>query len=454
LLAFCAEVVIEVESKTAETRRTTRTTGRDAPPSGGLLEAIDPMCEAKRPVREARHLLFSVALTAVALAIGLAAGPARAGCDKIPELTTQIWTGYQGSIDTVFGLPGASSTGSTPHPRDVAVGGQGCTAAVLDDKTDYVVTVLFKPPAGGTQNIVALENKVGCSNKVKPNCGLPGVHCVCGTDAGIVVNANNMLRFRFPDTMGFNPPGGFTGPATIAVLPSAGFTLPVALKNQHCQKAAGRPANLAVCIDEIFESDSCGTLDPTFSHFTALPPMNSGKKLCKTSNGKGKKCEDSATAANFTVDQAGNVLMPVRWEGVMKADPLTGKECGKTRKVKAKTKFRAHKNRSAPPLIPDNTFLASFSPRGVEYTPNFEPVANAKWLVLKGETDECESVLRISRRNCIDSGGGYTTKSCTLDTQCKNGETCGSPLFDFSDRLEGGYGPVSIPRSQVDATME
>jgi len=418
------------------------------------------MYEAKRLLSSTRWLPLFAALATTALTIGLTPGPAEAGCNQIPVLTTQTWHGYRGSIDTVFGHPDNPTT----TPDLVKVGIHGCKAATIENGKDYVVTVLFEPPGAGTRNMVALTAKADCSPMSANDCDPKkknNLHCVCGAKAGIKVNTDNTLEFRFPDTDGLatvTTVGGLTGPATIAVVPYSNFSLPWGLKNSRCQDS-GAPSNLAACVDEIFKPGSCSDLNRTYSHFTALPAMNNWKKVCKTSWYEFTKpyCDDEAVEVRLTVDQNGNALLPIRWEGVLKDEDSTSGAAKKkkNREVEGRTDIRKTTDDDAIIIqVPSEAYLTSHMPKGGGWPGNvkFDPDPDDDWLVLSGESDVSESVLRISRRNCIRIANDKPTKtSCTSDTDCDAGQECGTSLFNFDDRLTGGVGPVVIPKPRYEA---
>jgi hypothetical protein len=260
------------------------------------------------------------------------------------------------------------------------------------------------------------------------------------SDLEVFPGTDNKLRFRFPSST-------FTGPALIAVTPSS-EPLPCTLADQSCRDRGG-PANLFACVDELFAAGSCSDLDPTFPHFTALPPMNDWQSVCDDSQGTKPPCKNTANEVRFTVDAAGNVLLPVSWAGIV--EEKDGIPCKKNREIEGRTSIPNTKGGSNPVVVPDNTFLDSFTPRGVTWPsrPTFDTRTEDGWLIFSGETDVCESVLRISRRNCVGKNSWkHRRSSCTSDAQCKPSETCGASLFEFRGRLKGGVGPVPISKGK------
>jgi hypothetical protein len=381
---------------------------------------------------ELRHVLVSTALAATALGIALSAGPAKAACNEIPLQAT--WRGFKGTVDTVFGRWDTPSPIPTPDPRNVEVGSSSCNPVDLTHE-DYVVVVLFKPPRGGTRNIVALTAQEDCSPVSTEDCQRSDVHCVCGAKANLQVStALDKLRFRFPDTDPSSPPTAhgqrLTGPATIAVMPySDPFSLPWSLADQSCQEYGGT-GNFFACVDELFDAEDCGTtrsdLDPTFAHFTALPAMNNWQKMCKKSswpwpfNDPDPKCKNEGPDVLFTVDKAGNVALPVRWAQILGGQLGIPGQKNKNREVEGKTNIPRTKGGANDIRIPAKAFLSSHTPRGAGWPGivEFNPGSQDGWLVLRGESDEPESVLRISRRELWKhecDGGDNHGQACHQD---------------------------------------
>jgi len=382
-------------------------------------------------------MIASATLAATVLGIGLPTEPAQAGCNQIPQQTVQTWRGFKGTVDTVFGRPDASASMPAPDPRDVWVGSSSCNPGTLDDK-DHAVTVIFKPPHNGKPNVVVLTTAQNCSALSCDNN--QSFLCVPAPESAIFVPPNtDTLRFRFPDTDDFFLPTGdgqpFTGPALIAVSPSD-EPLPCTLATKRCQVWGGT-TSLFACVDEIFDAVGCKTsradLDPTFAHFTALPPMNDWQKMCeKFPSDQPPYCTNREPEVLFTVDKAGNVLLPVDWAAVLADDfGIPGKK--KKRGVEAKTDLFKTKVKKKRIRIPKTGFLGSFTPKGAGWPskPNFTAHSQGKWLVLRGDSDVSESVLRISRRELWQyecDGGNHAGQACDPDPdtegECPGGGKC------------------------------
>ncbi len=378
---------------------------------------------------------------------------ARASCNLVPG-PKECFRGQVGSVDSAFGRPdGAPGDYGDPrvleltagmcegNPKFQDVNGDGTT-----DASDYVVTVAFKPPRGGTVTIVGLTAGQSC-----PACDDGGTaRCVTGAAAGIVVEPlADRLLFRFPDTATFFPrPGAkrtFTGPTALAVTPS-NAKLPCSLGRYTCGSGSA-PAGLNICIDELYEKTGCGTSradrNPRFGSFTALPSTNVWRDVCEDSQGVAPVCKDERPDVRFTVDVEGNVLLPVDWSTILADEPDQPRK-KKNRVVTGETRISARKSGTGPIRIPSNDFLSSSTPRGGTWPagpPLFEtpadPDPNAEWLEFSGEADEPESVLRISRREpwayrC--EGGSQAGQACRPNARkpCADAGACvasGSPVY-------------------------
>ncbi|MGH7786007.1 MAG: TolB family protein, partial [Candidatus Binatia bacterium] len=393
-----------------------------------------------------------------------------AGCDVIPP-AVESFRGTMGTTDRPFARPGdwvritldpACHNGSAGFPA-LASGA--------------VVTVVFTPPAGGQRHVVALATDCGAVDL--PSCvarpDVADAFCLTvngpGGPLGLEPIDQRTLRFRFPDTdEQFAPPGDdltFTGPASVAVT-AAGAPLPCSLASQPCSRAGG----LLACVDALYaENGTCnGQPDPTFTHFTALPPPNDYQGLCTTPS---TPCNGLVDELRFTVDARGNILVPMDWRGVRvdrDAVPIA-------RLLRASTSVEAFEGRGVPIHVPDLASLGSYTQGGIKLPPLFDPQTDptaAGVATFFGSTDAAETVLRVARHLApspqCDSGanaglpcltdadcagqpctpptcaGGPTSgAACTTDFDCPGGE-CGAGLFDFRSRLLAGVGPVLLRR--------
>jgi Tol biopolymer transport system component len=434
-------------------------------------------------------------IAVVALLTAAWVGPSYACCNVIP-VATQSFRATQTTVDRPFAGPGDFVTLEID---------QTCSSKQRTFSTnpgDQTITVAFTPPQGGPRNVVVLAQScigVGtCEGALQTKCleiNQPG------QPVDVEISDPLQLRFKFPDTTGLVRPTGdaltLTGPATIAVT-RASDPVPCGLVTQPC---AGQQGLLA-CVDALFAADgTCGTAPhPVFSHFTALPFPNNYQALCTEPI---PPCTPVPVRDfRFTVDTAGNLLIPMDWRGVLvkqNAVPVP-------RLLRGSTPVEAIAGTGIPIHIPGPAFLASFDySSGRKLPPVFDPQADPSdptAAVLFGSADAPVAVLRVARRTaaslctggtqperpCMgpaDCPGGTCTPRfltcgaasptaglpCTTDQDCGGtagtcgasacrggeragqgcrddgdcpGSECGPALFDFTDRLLGGSGPVVL----------
>src|SRR5262249_17869290 len=142
-----------------------------------------------------------------------------------------------------------------------------------------------------------------------------------------------------------------------------------------CGLVTGTPATcsgqtgLVACVDDLFAADgTCNQVSvaPLFGHFTALPPPNRFEELCTAPAFPGP-CTGAATEVRFTVDPAGNVLLPVDWRGVLVASAIPV-----PRLLRGSSSVDAGLS-TGPIHIPGEEFLASFTLEGAPLPPIFVP---------------------------------------------------------------------------------
>src|SRR5262249_28696082 len=180
---------------------------------------------------------------------------------------------------------------------------------------------------------------------------------VPGGAPDLVVADARHLRVRFPDTdaLFLDPADGltFSGPATLAVT-KAGDPLPCALASSPC---SGQTAPLAR-VDDVCAGGTCAAgPHEVFPHFTALPFANDYQALCTEPN---PPCTGLATDVRFTVDTAGNLLIPMDWRGVLvnrNAVPVP-------RLLRARTPPQAVERSRQPLPIPGPALPAAVPPPG------------------------------------------------------------------------------------------
>lgn len=391
----------------------------------------------RRPDRLARNrgaalaALFFCALLVPASRTG-------ASCNQIPSVAG-TFRAARGIVSQPFAGPGDRveiGRATTCDGIDTFAGTAG----------DYVVSVYFTPPGGGAA-VVAIARDCSAIAPALAACGAaPGVTRVGCIDAPtdddldlVERNGRWRLRFRFPDTDGAL--GGsdddltLAGPARIAAT-AVGNPLPCALTRSSCETVTAD-----VCVGDLYAAN--GTCDSTphevFPHFTALPPPNDFQALCTEPS---PPCRGASTDLRFTIDTAGNVLLPVDWRGV-----LVDQGVPIARLLRGGTTFAAFPGQQQPVAVPSRAFLSSYSPQGSKLPPIFDPqTAATDTLTLFGTADAPETVLRLARRAC--EGGSRAGFACTDDTGCPAG-ACVGPLFDFATRFAEGVGPIVIPADDL-----
>src|SRR5262249_44472247 len=230
-------------------------------------------------------------------------------------------------------------------------------------------------------------------------------------------------------------------------------------------------SNVRACVDAFYANDgSCGTAVPlaTFQHFTALPVPNNYQLNCYTGNATSSPpgpCNPTAPNLRFGVDTAGNLLLPVSWQGVLVP-----------RRVPTPLLLRPRFPSPLPFSIPDAVFSGSYTPEGGKLPPIFEPqidpgiaMSNPNVVSLFGSVDAPYTILRIGRRFGTCQGGANDAQRCSINEDCPGGicpTTCvGAPatqcavngdcgangpcgqLFDLSPLL--GSGPLLLPNDQI-----
>src|SRR5438876_1203665 len=445
----------------------------------------------KRPCPLPLRRSITIGVCCTALALVLVSSHGFAVCNVIPG-TTQTFRATQTTVDRPFASPGdvvALGLDATCYP---------IARTFSTTPGDQVVTVVFTPPGAGPRNVVVLATScvgVGrCAGAARTTC-IPANQL--GGPVDLEVLDAQHLRFRFPNTDGVlrAASDGLTlaGPATVAVT-RTGDPLPCTLVTRSCAEVAGS-VPLIACADALFAADgTCGsTPHPTFPHFTALPFPNDYQAVCTTPS---PPCTGLAPDFRFTVDTAGNLLLPMDWRGVLvnrDAVPVP-------RLLRGSTPLEAFAGTGTPVRVPGPAFLASFTPEGRKLPPIFDPQADPtdpSATTCFGSADAPARVLRIARRVPVElcvaganagtpcatardcpggtctpafracaSGaragapcavdadcagapcgpascvrGGRVAQPCRTDADCPGGE-CGPSVFVFADRALDGVGPV------------
>jgi len=366
----------------------------------------------------------------------LLGSPAHGSCNLIPQ-AQQTFRGARGAADRPFAAPGDFvEIGVRPQICDVgseAIGAGGRTAA------DYVVTLVFTPESSGPRRVVYLTtgscNSTANQSRTQACQATPGVtavHCQqvnrVGQPTGLVLTTRRQderrLSFRFPDTDaiftqrdvldpmldGANDDRTLSGAVRIAVTHATDNDLPCGLATQDCSAQSG----VVACIDKLYAMN--GTCDqepdPVFPHFTALPPPNSFAANCFQES---LPCTATSDELRFTLDTAGNLLIPFNWAGI-----LVNRDS-----IPVPRLLRATIKPPVPVSIPSAVFVDSYTPEGGKLPPIFEPQADPNTaasgvLTLFGTADAPSTVLRIAQRRGVCANG----EACSVDSDCGSGATC------------------------------
>src|SRR5262249_23548296 len=186
------------------------------------------------------------------------------------------------------------------------------------------ITVVYTPPRGGTPNAVVLRTDCATFDTVdRAACeaqlggGIARCKVVSTATAntvGLSVLDTTHLQLPFPDTDDLldevDDDRTYAGPAAIAVT-AQGRSLPCGLASSGCTAQSA----LLACVDDLFGDDgTCGTAPhPLFAHSTALPPPNDYQAACVSPH---PPCTHTVHELHLAVDTAGNILLPMNWEGV------------------------------------------------------------------------------------------------------------------------------------------
>jgi len=384
--------------------------------------------------------------------------PAAASCNVIPG-ATRTFRAAVGYVDRPFAGPGDFIE---LRPNSICSPDADAFSA---DPADHVVSFVFRPPNGAAQ-VVVLAADCDAQEAKRLACGAtPGVTtvtCLAANQPGQPIDVEVLeldglrrLRVRLPDTDALlgssDDDRTLSGPLRFAVTAATALApLPCDLANLACGDLSG----MAACVDDLFEID--GTCDSvthsTFPQFTALPPPNSYQALCTEPS---PPCTGTAHELRMTTDQAGNLLIPMDWRGI-----LVGKGVPIARLLRGSTSAAAFPGDPSPVRIPSNDLLGSYSPEGTKLPPVFDPQSDSashESATLFGSADAPSTVLRVARespsgRTC--SGGPRSGKPCATSFDCSDGDgpigaaTCesASSLFEFRGRYVDDAGPVVIER--------
>ena len=395
----------------------------------------------------------------------LLAGRASAVCNAIPA-ATDTYRGVLGSLNRPFASPG-DFVGVEVRNAICDFGSPGFT----EQAADYVVTVLFTPPAGAANAVVLagdcaeVTTSLGaCHDALAPGGG--AAVCQSLDAASLFVRdqktrvglPRRQLFFRFPDTSGVFPlSAGHTlaGPAKVIVT-RRGEALACGIADGGC---AGAPAGPIACVDTLFQLDgSCeedvpGDVDPLFGSFTALPPPNDFEDLCEPQSDP--VCDGSAADLLVTTDAAGNLLVPFDYSGVLAPPGPDGFSVARLGRLDTQG-LETSAGSGTPITLTDPKLLSSHAPEGLLLLPAFTPLLDSAGPSLFGTLDARRGVVRIAPSRQACSGGTAEGELCSDDADCPLASCERAPdLFDFRDRYaDAGTGPVPIPPPNYELRAE
>lgn len=383
-----------------------------------------------------RRFALVVALLLIPIPHGRSA---RAACNLIPS-AQNTFRSTLGATSRPFAAPGEFVEIAVDTTRC-----DGASAGLLPTAAEHVVSVVFTPDDATARQMVVLS-PMGCATPAMQSAlaacqvatGItPSCRAVPSGDIGLVTrDGTPRLAFRFPNTDAeFAAPAdglGLAGPAAVAIT-RAGDPLPCGLlaSGATCTGQSG----VRACVDRYFAAD--GTCqpnpDPTFAGFTALPSPNDYRADCFRD---GPPCTAAATRTAAAVDPAGNLLLPVHWQGIL--EERNG--------VPVARILRGTIKPPIPFTLPGRAFLASYTPEGQRLPPIFEPTVNAELppgvVGLVGSADAPYTVLRINRRFGICQGGDNVGAACTVDLDCLGGPC--------DPACVGGSAPGTVCTSDAD----
>jgi hypothetical protein len=388
---------------------------------------------------------------------------AHAMCNVIPGAVSSQ-RGELGAVDRPFASPGDFvSVEVSPAECDAESAGLG------SDADEHVVSLLLTPP-NGTASSVAIASDCGSLDLGSCSTQLCFDADTVGPNPDLLIRTNPLGRreifFRVPET-------GFAGPATIVVT-NVSDPVPCSQPTSPCSNA--NYPNAIACIDDLhhFNGDCDSDINAFFPHFTLLPPPNDFGAVCSTAD---TVCGDSTQQIVATTDEAGNLLVPWNYRGVLaEKDGVPVARIG----VGHAQVDRFPGVSSEPLQIPPKGFLSSHAPEGLILPPIFTPLAGTvddggvDSVALFGSIDAAQGVMRVARRSaefseCVHSVDGRSGIPCTLqsgcaepgyacspavcymgqvatattcssDDECAPNEQCGPSLFDFSGRYSDAGG--------------
>jgi len=210
----------------------------------------------------------------------------------------------------------------------------------------------------------------------------------------------NVLRFPLPSTTGTFPPDGLAGPAEITVTNGAAAAVigPLSAPHQTGSTCDKEP-------------------ETVFKQFTALPTPNNFQALVT----------GGATRVLATLDGSDSLVVPFDYTQVL---PL-GPAAPVARLLSGATTIDAFSSVPGVPIqVPATRFVRSFTSDGKPLPPLLRATDAGDEVF--GATDGRVGIVRVARTDPDDGGQ--------------------PPLYDLTDRLSGGVGPIVIPSGKFSVT--
>lgn len=252
------------------------------------------------------------------------------------------------------------------------------------------VFVRFVPPGSDANPALITQLEVPASDLTPANCPIGGGRC-------------DTLLLVFPDAAldAALPPGGDgRGPAG-----------PVQIRVENLA------ATVLAQVGPLYEPTlGCSDQQPesVFGHLTAIPRPNSFSDIVGAID----------TTLEATLDGNGNLLIPVDYSAVLPNGPGSAV----FRILQASADLDAFSGVPAPIAIPAARYLRSFNLAGRPIPPVLETTSDGSQIF--GTVDAQLSVVRIARTDP---------------------DAPGPPLYDLSDRLLDGRGPIVIANASATA---
>ena len=396
------------------------------------METTEQVTRRARP-----NLPVWMVLSILPLVLPVARSEVHAACALIPQVE-KSFPGVVGATNRPYAAPGEF--------LEVRLRSCDASPGIGNAASDHTVTILFDVPGSAPRAVVLAPTEdcgaidlAGCA--VDLGGGAAEAICVPASESGLEIvdhEGEPRLRFLFPDTDvfrdGVEDDVAFTGSATVVVT-DATESLACDVASSGCARDRG----MVACIGEVFSDDGAcgmGTRDPIFGHFIALPAPNDFAEQCWSQS---PPCTNVAPEARGALDTDGNVYLPFHWGGILLNND--GVPVPRLLRTSFKSPF--------PFVLPDEVFIASFTPGGHPLPPIFEPqidpnAPDPSIVTLFGSADAPYTILRFARSHGTCNGGDRNGDRCAAGPDCPGGECRTSCVDDpatlCSTSLECGTG--------------